>query len=89
MVLGRAGVSSRALIGALIAPIVWALLAAVGTRAASSLIGEPFLACVVGGTVGLTIAAIPWTGAIARRAPSILRRGLVRGTAQDPVETVV
>lgn len=72
--LRQSGVRIRGLLRAVLPGFVWGCLAAVGAHAVSSSIDNPFLACALGGTVGLAIAALPF----ARRA---LRNGPLTGRA--------
>jgi PST family polysaccharide transporter len=84
--LNKAGVNVSAAIRALISPTLWALLAAAGTAAVSSVISNDFVACVAGGLVGLTIAAVPFTPTIARQFSAFVRHGLVPKASHPPTD---
>lgn len=84
--LRRAGVSMMGALRALAPAVAWALLAALIARVVSSAIGDAFLACLVGGSAGLVVAAVPFAPTIVRAASS--RVAARRGRSAVPSASV-
>lgn len=82
--LRRSGVSVREVARTLVRPLLFAMLAAAAAHAMSLIIANDFLACLAGGTVGVTVAAIPFAGKIWRWLSLGLRRVWPPATSPAP-----
>jgi PST family polysaccharide transporter len=86
MLLKRGGVPIRPMAAAIVPGVLWAVLSAAAAHAVSVPIANPYLACVAGGSVGVTIASAPYWRKIASRGSSLLRARRVRAR---PITSVV
>ncbi len=72
--LRRVGVHPLAVLRSLLPGLVWGLLAGLSAWYVSSHVGQPFLACVAGGSVGLMVMALPFAGRIEHAASIVNAR---------------